>query len=257
MKKKGGFAVSIYYIVAFIFLVPLFASCRDQGFSLARTNKTLDECMTLLKKKKHDKAITCFEAYKSRHHGEKGSTEADLLVADAYFLKKDYIIAAEAYQTFIEANPYNEKTPYAYYKAGLSYLKETPKAIDRNQEHLDLAVQYLGTVVKYYTGTPYAAAAGESFNEARLKQARRHFYVGRYYYKAREYLAAIPRFQAIVTDYSKLGLDEKSFYYLVNALERTSQRELAQKYFDVFKTYYPDSKYAKRVKVMSRNLNVD
>lgn len=242
--KKALKIISSILVLAF--LLP-FLSCRDRGFTLARSSKTLDQCTTLLKKKKHEKAIKCFEAYRSRHIGEAGAAVADLSVADAYFSKKEYLVAAEAYQIFIESNPYHEKIPYAYYKAGLSYLKETPKSIDRNQEYLNLAVQYLGTVVKYYSSTPYAKMARLYFDKARLKEAKKHYYVGRFYYKSKEYLAAIPRFQTVVTEYSKLGLDEKSFYFLIKSLVKTKQKDLAEKYFEVFKTYYPDSKYVKRV----------
>lgn len=226
------------------------SSCNGGGgFSLSRADQSQDmtECLALLKKKKHDKAIKCFESFKSKHFGDAAAAMADLAVADTYFHKKDYLVAAEAYQIFIEANPYHEKLAYAYYRAGLSYLKESPHAVDRDQNYLDNAVQYLGIVNKYYSNSAYAQLAAEAYEEARLKQAKRHFYIGRFYMKQREYLAAIPRFQTIVTDYPKLGLDEESFYYLVKALHRTEQKELAAQYFEVFKTHYPESKLIKRI----------
>lgn len=237
------------FVLLAIFGFCFTTACRKSGLSLDRSAKQKDmsACLTLLKKKKHEKAIKCFEAYKSRHFGQSGAAMADLAVADTYFLKKDYLVAAEAYQIFIEANPYHAKIPYAYYKAGVSYLKEAPKSIDRDQSYVDNAVQFLGTVLKYYANTPYAKLAREYYDQARLKQAKKHYYVGRFYYKTKEFLAAIPRFQLIVTEFPKLGLDEQSFYYLIKALTKTRQKDLATKYFQVFKDHYPDSKYVKRV----------
>lgn len=235
-----------------LILVPFFllnACGKGGGVSLARSKKTQDmsACLALLKKKKHEKAIQCFEAFKSRHYGTTGAAMADLAVADAYFLKKDYLVAAEAYQIFLEANPYHPKIPYAYYKAGVSFLKDTPKTIDRDQTSLERAVQFLGTVLKYYGNTEYAKLARVYYDEARLKQAKKHFYVGRLYFRSKEYLAAIPRFQMIVTEFPKLGLDEKSFYYLITALKKTNQVELATQYFDIFKDHYPSSSYVKKI----------
>lgn len=245
------FQRNLVYSLVIILLFSLSACGKDGKFSLARSKpkKTISECLDLVKRNKHDQAIKCYEAYKSRNFGASGAQLADLAVADIYFLKKDYEIAAEAYQIFVETNPYHEKVPYAYYKAGMSYFKSTPKSVDRDQENLDKSVELLGTVLKYYRTTPYAPLAKKAFDEARLKQAQKHFYVGRLYFKRKEYLAAIPRFQVIVTEYTKLGLDEKSFYYLIVALNRTNQDDLANQYYKVFQTYYPESKYVKKIKL--------
>lgn len=248
IKSFSKKIISVF--IALLFLS--FSACSEKrGLSLARSNatKSLSECQTLVEKKKYEKAQKCFESYQSRNQGDASAAIAAIGAADALFLKKDYSVAAESYLQFIEGNPYNEQVPYAYYRAGLSYLKDSPKAIDRNQETLDLAVQYLGTVVKYYSNSPHAAEAKAGFDDARLKQAKRHFYVAKFYYKQKEYLAAIPRFQTIVTDYSKLGLDEDSFFYLINSLKYTDQKEVAQKYFEVFQNYYPTSKVAKKIKL--------
>lgn len=241
------------YLVLLCFAVGLGAAVAGCGgknkFSLAREKRQKDmaPCLALLKKKKYDKAIRCLESYKSVHFGQAGAAMADLAVADSYFLKKEYLAAAEAYQIFIQSNPTHPKIPYAYYKAGVSYLKESPKAIDRDQSYLDNAIEFLGTVLNYYSHTTYAKMARRYYDEARRKKAKKHFYVGRFYYKTREYLAAIPRFQTIVTEYPKLGLDEKSFYYLIRALVKTDQKDLAREYFAVFKDHYPDSSYVKKV----------
>lgn len=246
MTNKMKTIISFSLVAAFVFL----SSCGGKDkLSLARVkqHKDMSACLELAKKKKHDQAIQCFEAYKSRHFGSASAAIADLAVADTYFLKKNYLVAAEAYQIFIETNPAHEKVPYAYYKAGLSYLNETPKDIDRDQNYLDSAVSFLEIVLKYYPHTPYAGMAKVYHDKARLKKARKHFYIGRFYFKNREYLAAIPRFQMIVMDYSKLGLDEKSFFYLVKSYVRTSQKELAMQYLDVFKEHYPQSKFVKKL----------
>jgi outer membrane protein assembly factor BamD len=226
------------------------ASCGgDQGFSLARSGQTQDlsECLALIKKKKHEKGIKCLEAYKSRHFGDSSAALADLAMADAYFDKKDWLVAAEAYNLFIESNPSHPKVAYAYLRSGMSYLKETPKAVDRDQDNLDNALKALAAVVDYYSFTPYAQEAKRHQDQARLKVAQKDFYVGRYYYKNREYLSAIPRFEEIVREYPLLGLDEKSFYYLICSLKKVEQTETALRYFDVFKQHFPDSVYIKRI----------
>lgn len=245
MRTKG-----FSFFLAILFLSSLVSCNHDHGISLARSKeqKDLGECLDLLKNKKRDKAIQCLEAYKSQHYGEASGILADLSIADAHFDKKEYLIAAESYEIFIQTNPYHERAAYAYYKGGLSYLKASPKAKDRDQTYLDGAVRLLQTVVSFYRNSEYAEPAQTALNEARLKQAERHFYVGRFYYRFKEYLAAAPRFQTVVTEFSQLGLDEESFYYLIQSYKKTGQKDLAEKYLQVFKESYPTSKYVKRLK---------
>lgn len=227
-----------------------FSGCGGGGkFSLADTRQFsgVNECLALGKKNKYEDAINCLEALKSRNVGQENSVSAELALADVYFLKKDFTVAAESYNTFIQEHPSHPKVPYAYYKSGLSYMRAMPKTIDRDQAQLDNAVKALGAVVNYYPGSPYTAEATVAYKQALLNQAKKHFYIGRFYYRYHEYLAAIPRFEAVITDYTNLGLDEQSFYYLIASLKRTKQDALAARYFDVFKQHYPNSSYVKKV----------
>lgn len=242
---------SRHYIVFPALLAFLGACGGKSGFTLDRSDVSsdLDSCMTLLKKKKHSQAISCLESYKSRHYGEASAAEAELAMAEAYFAKKDYLLAAETYNLFIKSHPSHERVPYAYFRAGVSYLEESPASIDRDQAYVDDAVTALGTVVKYYSSSPYSHEAKVYYDLARNKKARFNYYVGRYYFKSKEYLAAIPRFQTIISEYPQLGLDEKSFYYLIESLKRVDQKDLALKYYEVFQGHFPDSNYVKRIKL--------
>lgn len=241
MKLKRRLKISKFIILSVVSIA--LASCsRGGGFSLSKKSgeKSLDTCLTLLKKKKHDQAIKCLEAYKSRNFGKSNVAYADLAIADSYFNNKEYLVAAEAYGVFLESYPYHEKVPYAHLRRGMSYLKEIPKGVDRDQSYLDNALNSLGKVAKYYGNTPYGAQGRELYKLAKFKKAKQNFYVGRFYFRMKEYLAAIPRFETIVTEFTGLGLDDKSFYYLIKALKETNQRELAMRYFEVYKKIYPN-----------------
>lgn len=227
---------------ALLALFLLATSCAGtKGFTLAKSKeKDLNSCLELSRKKKHEQAIQCFEAYRSRHVGSAMAADADLAIADTYFAQKDHIVAAEAYNIFTESYPYHARAPYAYFQAGLSYLKQAPKTVDRDQAVLDDAMQNFTTVLNSYANSPYAADAKKYADVVRFKMAKKNYYVGRFYFKTREFLAAIPRFETVITEYPQLGLDDKSFYYLIKALKKTKQSEMAERYFEIYKRYYPD-----------------
>lgn len=247
LKKFQKYRWCVLILVSLVMV-----SCgKGSGFTLDRSDikSELNDCTLHLKKKKYEKAIKCFESYKSTHYGQASSALAELAIADAYFAKKEYLLAAEAYKTFARSHSYHAKAPYAYFQMGLCYIQETPKSIDRDQTYIDNAINAFDQVVSYYPQSNYAAIAQVNYDQARLKKAKLNFYVGRYYFRSKEYLASIPRFQTVVTEYSNLGLDEKSFYYLIKALQKTRQKELASKYYDVFQKHFPESRYIKRIKL--------
>ncbi|MBI2339699.1 MAG: outer membrane protein assembly factor BamD [Deltaproteobacteria bacterium] len=208
----------------------------------------LNYCVQLSAKKKYEEAVECLEIYKSRHRADNRASDADLLIADSYFRQKEYLLAAETYREFLEKYPSHPKADYAYYKAGLAYLEDTPKAIDRDQQYLDPAVQNFAIVPKYFPGSPYARLAEQKYAEARTKQARRHFYVARFYYKYGEYKASIPRFVTIIDEYPGGELDEKSFYYLTVACVKTSEMDKARQVVQAFEQRFPQSPWLKKAK---------
>lgn len=229
-------------------LVPTFflAQCGSQksSFSLSRSRSvdSLDSCFTLLKKKKHEEAVRCFESYRSSHRGSSAVAIADLAIADSYFANKEYLSAAEMYKIFVESHPFHEKVPYAYLQSGKSYLKAAPKTVDRDQSLLDQALTSLETLVFYYKGSSVYEEATALYKKVKYRKAKKEFYVGRFYYKQREYLAAIPRFSEVVNKYTDSGLEDQSFYYLIKALKRTSQQQIAAGYFEAYKKYFPERK---------------
>lgn len=233
-----------------IFLFPLFFLLTSCGGGrrppvASGTDIELSRCLHLSAKKRYTEAVECLEVFKSRYPGSDQATEADLLIGDSYFRQKEYLLAAETYQEFIRRNPNHPKLDYAYYRSGQAYLKENPKAIDRDQQHLDLAVQNFHAVAEYFPGSAYSQIGQEQYKQALSRQAQKHYYVGRFYYKYGEYLAAASRFAQIVTRYPGVGYDEKSFYYLINSLIKTGEKDRALQALQVFEGKYPTSEWVK------------
>lgn len=210
-------------------------------------NAELNQCLRLSAKKKYDEAVECLEVFKSRYPGSGRAAEADLKIADNYFRQKEYLVAAETYQDFIKRYPYHDKLDYAYYRSGQAYALDVPKALDRDQQYLDLAEKNFDVLLRFYRHSPYHKVATHEYQKVRLKQAQKHYYIARYYYKYGEYLASLSRFKKIIDEYSGLGLDEKCFYYMIQGLFRVKRLDAARVVFDEFKSRHPNSKYVKAV----------
>lgn len=210
--------------------------------------KSLQDCVQLREKRKYEQAIKCFEAYKSRHYGQASAAEAELAIADSYFSQKEYLVAAEAYNFFAESYPSHPKLPYALYRSALSYFNEAPKTIDRDLTYLYAAQRRLQPVLSYYNQSSYANEAKDLYESILKKLAKQNYYVARFYYKYNELLAAIPRFQTVITEFPNLGFDNKSYYYLIKALKETDQKDLAYKYFEIYKSHFAhNTKWIKKI----------
>lgn len=233
-----------------IFCIFCLVQCKKDARVPAElgTNAEIKRCLELSTQKKYKKAIECLEIFKSRFPDSDRSNEADLLIGDNHFSQKEYLLAAEAYQEFLNQNPFHARQDYAYYRAGQAYFLETPKAIDRDQSYLNNSLKSYEMVVRYYPNSPYHRLAEEEYAKARTKLAKHNYYIGNFYYKYGEYLASIPRFQKIINEFPKTGFDEKSYFYLVKALLKTKQPDVAKMVVQAFSQRYPNSPLYKKVK---------
>lgn len=236
------------YLKLFIFLPALLAGCAKEIVPVGKGDPAGEfrACLNLSAKGKYEDAIQCMEMFKARYPKTPEGIEALLKIGDAQFAKKEYLLAAESYQAFIRLYPTHSKVDYAYYRTGVSYFKESPKAIDRDQEYLANAIDNLKIVVLQYPHSDYFVPSEATLNVALKRIARRHFYIGRFYYKTGEYIACIPRFREVAEIFPDSGLADLSLYYVVEANLKLGQIENAKDAYSELVMRYPRSKYVDR-----------
>lgn len=208
----------------------------------------LASCSKLSKKKQYEEAIECLEIFKSRYRGSLQGQEAELHIGDNFYQSKDYLLAAESYEAFLRDHPLHPKVDYAFYRLGLSYLMASPKAIDRDQEYLDDAIKALKTQLSLFPESSYRDAAQAQLTEARQRVGRRHFYVGRFYYRTGEYRAAIPRLLEAVVSFPEVLVRDEALYMLVRGHLALGKVDAAQELFTQMSTEFPESKWTKKAK---------
>jgi len=228
--------------------VIVLAGCGKEQISIGEGDPgtELSKCLRLSAKGKHEDAIQCLEMFKARFPQTRQGQEAELLIGDSYFARKDYLLAAEAYAAFLRLYPLHPKADYAHYRIGVCYYKEAPKAYDRDQEYLEEAVIHLRAVVRRYPGSKYREAAIATLRAARKRIAKRQFYIGRFYFKTGEYKACLNRFDEVAERYPGSGLAPRALYYMVKANLGLKQFEEARVAFGKLSSRFPDNKYTKR-----------
>lgn len=219
------------------------AACAHKGDTVTggAPGDQLQECLKLSDKKHFEEAIECLGSLRTRYPKSVEGQEAELRIGDNYYRKKDYLLAAESYRSFIKLHPLHERVDYAYFRLGSSYLAQTPKGIDRDQEYLDDAIRNFTVVIQGFPTSTYRDLAQRDLAKARLKIAKRDYYVGRFYYRTGEYIAAIPRFLVVARDYPDSGLGPQSLYHAIHAAVAIKEYDTARDAFSLMSTQYAAS----------------
>lgn len=229
-------------------LCVLLGACGKQSVSIGRDAPEVEikKCHELMKDKDYEEAIQCLEMFKARFANTPYAQEAELIIGDAYYDRKEYLLAAESYIAFLKLYPTHPKADYAFYRTGHCYLKESPEAIDRDQEYLDDAIKYLSFVVRNYPRSTYYDLAAKDLREALDRIARRQFYVGRFYYRTKEYKACLPRFAEVVNDFPGSDLVDRSLYMMTLANLKLGRVDDAKYTYSKLEMDFPLSKWTKK-----------
>ena len=146
-------------------------------------------------------AIDKLRVIKNKFHYSKYSIDAQLRIADVYFLQETYAEAATAYETFRDLHPKHEKTPYAMFRMGLSHFNDIPSPIARDLTPGQKAIDAFNEFLKKYPQAPEAAEAKEKVQEARKLLAEKELYIANFYYRGDDYSSAKTRYAKILDLY--------------------------------------------------------
>lgn len=224
------------------------AGCAQEKLQIGREDpgQEIQKCAWLSKKKKYNEAVECLEIFKSRFPDSAEGQEAALRIADTYFVQKQFLLAADAYFEFTKLNPLHPKTEYAYYRAGLSYFNEAPKAIDRDQQYLFKAKETLQLARRVGGQGTYQDLISKALSDIDERLAERLFYVARFYYRTQEYLSAIPRLEDLVEQYPASALIPKGLFYLAQCHLKLEQKEEAGVAVQQLSQNFPNNPWTKR-----------
>lgn len=156
-----------------------------------------------MEEKDYYTAIEYFTKLRDRFPFSPYTTQAELSLADAYYLDEDYKLAMQAYMDFESMHPRHEETPYVLFQIGVSAYKGFT-AVDRPQNEVSEGLQYLYRLREAYPETEYAEAAIEYIDKCRRILADRELFVADFYWRTGQYGPAWHRYQYVVDNFSDL-----------------------------------------------------
>lgn len=143
-------------------------------------------------------AVEKLRAIKNKFPYSKYATEAQLRIADVYFLQESYGEAAIAYESFRDLHPKHEKVPYAMFRVAKSYYSDNPGHIGRDQTPAAKALDAYGDFLRQFPAAPEAVEAQKDVKDIRNLLAQKELYVANFYYHDGDHLAAQGRYNKIL-----------------------------------------------------------
>lgn len=153
-----------------------------------------------MSEKNYVRAVELYNKLRDTYPFSPYTVDAELSLADAYYLDEEYEIAAESYKDFEALHPRNEAIPYVLYQTGMSLLKQF-RSIDRATTELQEAYDYFNRVRQQFPATPYAESAAENMRICRKLMAEHELYIADVFWNMGKYGPAWRRYVYVAENY--------------------------------------------------------
>jgi outer membrane protein assembly factor BamD len=231
-------------LITFLILASaLFQGCATVQQPNIPADQLYKEGEQLFQKGKYEDAIASWKKVKETYQSSELSTKAELNIANAYFLNKDYIEAAAAYEDFRKLHPKHPQADFALYRQGMSHFNQI-HSIDTDQTPVKNAQLIFDSYLKLYPEGAQLAEVQEKQRQCRDKQLQYELYVGRFYLKSGAYKAAIARFEESLKMFPDAARRDEVLYYLGKAYLEDGQQEKGREVLGKLLKEFPGSAYA-------------
>ena len=218
---KSHFIVRWFFIVTFVVIT--FSGCAVWDRLFPKEERSPEELMRdgIKNFEKGDltDATEEFQKIKDRYPYSKFAIDAELKMADALYKRYLFDEAFDAYGEFERLHPKNANIPYVVYQKGMCHFSQGG-TIDRNQSNTLKAKEEFERLVKKFPKTEYANMGRRKIRECYVNLADYELYVGHFYYKKKNYRAAMGRYRYILENYPDLGQYHIALEYLSKCVEK-------------------------------------
>lgn len=241
--RISGIAFKITILAAVVFLAACSSNSKKKFAYVERPVEVLySEATTKLEQRRYAEAVKFFEEVERQHPYSSWARRAMLMKAFAHYQTNDYDEAITALDQFITLHPGNKDAPYAYYLKAMCYYERITD-VGRDQDSTNNAVTALNDVIRRYPNTEYARDARLKLDLTYDHLAGKEMYVGRFYLKENQQIAAINRFKYVINHYQTTSHVPEALHRLVEAYLELGVVDEARAAAAVLGYNYPGSKW--------------
>lgn len=186
--------------LAFSFFVNLVA-CSSAPINESDPNSLLQDAEGEIQSDHFQLAIDKLRIIKNKFPYSKVAVDAQLRIADVYFMQESYAEAAASYEAFQELHPKHEKAAYAMYRSAKSHFNDIPGNIARDLTGAHKAMETYSIFLRRYPNSTDAPAAQTELAAIRQLLGEKEISIGDFYYRRDFYDSAKPRYQKVIDLY--------------------------------------------------------
>jgi outer membrane protein assembly factor BamD len=155
-------------------------------------------------------AIDKLRSIKNKFPYSKYAIDAQLRIADIFFMQESFGDAAASYEAFRDLHPRHEKVGYAMFRIGKSHFLDSPSNVARDLTSAQKALDAYRDYLKRFPSAPESEEANKDINEVRRLLAEKELYIADFYYKRDFYDSAKPRYKKVIDLYPETDAAKKA-----------------------------------------------
>lgn len=194
----------IRFLIAAVLVINLSGCGILDAFYLPVSEDTAQELFEAgndaMREKNYSAAIGYYTKLKDTYQFSPYAIEAELSLADAYFLDQEWVEAIDAYKEFENLHPRHEAIPYVLFNIGMAN-RHTYRSIDRPITPIDDAYSYFKRISEAYPDSEYTEQSREMMLECRHLMAEHELYIADFYYRIGRYGSAWLRYKDLVDNF--------------------------------------------------------
>lgn len=156
-----------------------------------------------MQEKEYPAAIDSLTKLYDRYPFSPYAVDSRIMLADAYFLDREYVEAIDVYDEFLSMHPRHQSIDYVIFQIGVCKYR-LHKSIDLPQTDVAEALEMFKRLVDGYPGSTHANDARGYIAKCRLLLAEHEMYVADFYFKAEEYRSAWTRYTYLLDNFPEI-----------------------------------------------------
>lgn len=222
-------------VIVWCFLLAACSSQRPQGKTEAEV--LYKEAEQLVEKDRYLLATEKLNLIRSQYPYSYYATHAELLSADILFKQESYVEAAAAYIMFKDFHPKHQKMAYVYFRIAESFYNQLPATFDRDLSSGVEAIKYYEYLKNNFSKSKYSKDADKKIRRIGKMQEDKEQYIADFYYKTKDYDAAVYRYKSILNQFSQPVLRKHSMERIVLASYHQENFSDCKRYANNFARY--------------------
>ncbi|ACZ48991.1 putative DNA uptake lipoprotein ComL [Anaplasma centrale str. Israel] len=225
MARTGFLNAVLVALLVFCITPPVAAApLTEEG-----VHKLYEDGLRLFHSGQHKKAVAIFDKIEALYPFSQMAIDGSLVAAVSHYELGNYAEAASLAESYIDAYPSSKNIDYAYYvRVTAKYMQVPDLGLDQG---VALEVRNLASeFVRMFPNSRYLAEVSQRLAAVQQHLAAREFMIGDFYLRRGGFIAAIKRFNSLVSGYPDSVYAHEGLYRLVEAYTALGDRQSAAMY---------------------------